>query len=392
MAHQERPDLPAAPVTPAMPGGAFDDDDSPTTQIHPRPPAWTGSAAVPERPADDEDTRHDTLDLPARERRPGFLERWGFRQRRDAEPQVGAPPTSGPPTSGPPHPGQWQGYPPHAYGAPPGHPGHGYPPAGYGPPPGYPPPGHAGYGPQGHAGYGPQGHAGYGPQGHPGHGPQGATGAPARRGRFGRRPQQQRPAGYGPPGGYGPPPPPRRRSRFPFKTVTFLALTVACCGGIIGWARPFVDEYPASISAGAAVPGLTPTTDAARRKAAEELAGVIEADQLDEKSFPLIWNDNNKRAVTVAATTRFVQNPGKDLDARFGELTERLKLGAPTKVDPGPLAGQMRCAAGSSGGRDAAVCGWADHGSLAVGVFPGRSTNEAAELLRTIRSSVLQRD
>jgi hypothetical protein len=38
------------------------------------------------------------------------------------------------------------------------------------------------------------------------------------------------------------------------------------------------------------------------------------------------------------------------------------------------------------------VCGWADHGSLAVAMFPGRGIDESAGLLRKMRDAMQRRD
>jgi hypothetical protein len=61
-------------------------------------------------------------------------------------------------------------------------------------------------------------------------------------------------------------------------------------------------------------------------------------------------------------------------------------------VDAGDLGGHQRCGTGTLNGRTVAVCGWADHGSLAVLVTAGRSVPETAALLGTVRGAVLKRD
>jgi hypothetical protein len=167
-----------------------------------------------------------------------------------------------------------------------------------------------------------------------------------------------------------------------------LASTVACCGGVVMWAKPYVDQYPASIVADVAIPGLSASTDANRGKVADELLGLIGSGQLDEQSQRLLYTDKQRRATTVLLTTRFVQNPQRDLANRFDTLSNRLKLGDVVDVDPGPSGGYERCA---RSGRDASVCGWADHGSLAIVVFSGRSVDDAAGLLTTIRGAVIKR-
>jgi hypothetical protein len=319
---------------------------------------WTGSARVPApgtgrrrdahlRRDDDE----NTLDLPEDDYPgPSLWERWRSRRRRlaAAAPAPAAPPAT---RQAPAHPAPRQRTRPPA-GPPPGYPAY---------PPGWPP----GYGPQ-HGPHGPHGpHHGYGP------------GRP-----------------YGPPyePRYGPPPPPlRRRRRWPWWMLFFLLASAVCCGGCVTWARPYVDEYPATILTEADVPGLTRSTDAARGRAADELLALIESEQIDEQSVRLLYNDQRQRSATVVATTRFVLDPKKDLTDRFTKLTAKLKLTGIRAVDSGELGGYQQCAAGSLNGRSAAVCGWADHGSLAVGVFPGRSVDDAAALLDTIRGTVLKR-
>jgi hypothetical protein len=38
-----------------------------------------------------------------------------------------------------------------------------------------------------------------------------------------------------------------------------------------------------------------------------------------------------------------------------------------------------------------AVCGWADHGSIALMMFPGRAVDESGNLLRAIREEIQTR-
>jgi hypothetical protein len=362
MSNGQEPELPGAQVTPALSGDA--DDESPTIDIgrhlradqraDRRTERWTGSATVPPpgsrrrsgltRAAHlSRDDDEHTLDLPYDDDPgPSLLERWRARRRRPAavRPALAAPPSTqpAPRAAQPPRTATRPAHPPVSprYAQPPGY----RQPPGYGHPPGYGPP------------------------------------------------------GYGQPRGYGPPPPPprRRRRKWPYVMMFFVLAPAACCGGTVLWAKTYVEQYPASIAAEADVPGLTRTSDRSRAKAADELLAAIESEQIDEQSVRLLYTDSRKRATTVAATTRLIVDPGNDLDDRFTKLTARFSLAASEPVDAGPLGGHQRCASGSSGGRTVAVCGWADHGSLAVGVFGGRTVNEAATLLGTIRSAVLKRN
>ncbi len=95
----------------------------------------------------------------------------------------------------------------------------------------------------------------------------------------------------------------------------------ACCGGVTLWARPYVEEYPASIAAEADVPGLTRSKDEARQKTADSLLGKVESEQWDEASYSVLYTDSRSRGATLLATTRFIFDPEKDLTARFATLT-----------------------------------------------------------------------
>jgi hypothetical protein len=51
----------------------------------------------------------------------------------------------------------------------------------------------------------------------------------------------------------------------------------------------------------------------------------------------------------------------------------------------------MRCGSTKSDDGDLTVCGWADHGSLALALFPNRPLDDSAALLREIRSATQTR-
>jgi hypothetical protein len=172
---------------------------------------------------------------------------------------------------------------------------------------------------------------------------------------------------------------------------TFTLLTVACCGGCVGWLRPFVMEYPATVAIETDVPGLSRTNDAARQRTARDLLPLIQSQQVDEQSFRVVYADRQQRSVILFGTTRFVGDPRADLEARITRLTEKLRLTGVRAVQPGPLGGHQRCGTGTLSGRTVTMCAWADHGTLAVGLFGGRTVDQAADLLRTIRETIVRR-
>jgi hypothetical protein len=392
MSDSDLPKLPGAQVTPPLPAAADDaDDESPTIRIDgvdgETTARWSGSATVrpPGSPASTRrvDTSDEDAYLPADDYGPTVRERlgaWRVRRRQRAaarsaaaaRPAAGAAGASGtralpatpPGTRALPQPPQLPGPPPGWYGPPPG----------YAPPTGYLP-----------------------PAGHQGHQRRGTPAHPVRQNPPGRRPgggpTSSRPANRPPvnPYPYPPAPPRRRRRRWPWWMLFWLLAFAACCGGVTLWARPFIDEYPASITADADVPGLSRSTDAGRQRVANQLLGVVESEQWDEESVAVLYTDQRQRGATLLATTRFVVDPKKDLTASFTRLSAQLKIREDAAVDAGDLGGFQRCGTGTLNGRTVAVCGWADHGSLAVLVTAGRSVPETATLLGTVRGAVLDR-
>jgi hypothetical protein len=89
----------------------------------------------------------------------------------------------------------------------------------------------------------------------------------------------------------------------------------------------------------------------------------------------------------VGATVRLTDPESELEDAFSGELG----VTGVQDVDPGPMGGTMRCGSAASGGSALAVCGWADGGSLALGIFLNRSNSESAALFRQIRGEILKR-
>lgn len=204
------------------------------------------------------------------------------------------------------------------------------------------------------------------------------------------------PPGHGqPPPGYRPPPPqfrPRKR-RWPWVMLLLFALCAGCCGGSYAWARPYWTQYPASVQADATVPGLTRTNDTAAKKAATDLQKALTSDHLDESGFTVTYQDagNKQLRVLVAGATRFITDPTRDLEASVRKLPPALQVGAVRDVDPGVFGGEQRCATARYDSRSAAVCGWADHGVIALAVFPGKSVEQAASLTQNIRGSIVVR-
>jgi hypothetical protein len=226
----------------------------------------------------------------------------------------------------------------------------------------------------------------------PGYGP------PQKPPRYG--PPPQKPPRYGPPPQKSPryrPPPvppqfPRKRRKWPWVLLTMALLCAGCCGGAFLWSKQIYDQYPASAATDATVAGLTAVEDDTADQVVNRLRGSIDTEQIDEARFSVVYRDKNKRRVTVFGTTRLVTDPNKAIDASITQLTSELQLADVHKVDAGPLGGQERCGTGRLDGRSISMCAWADHGSMGVGLFAGRSIESSSPTLQEIRAAIIQRD
>jgi hypothetical protein len=199
------------------------------------------------------------------------------------------------------------------------------------------------------------------------------------------------PAGYPPPGWELRR---RRRRRWPWVMLTLGLLTVACCCGCPAYlAKPFWDQYPASVSIPAQAAGLARLDDSNTRQTAQDLEGRVRSQYLlIEDAFAAVYAEPETAAnrVTVFGATRFIADPAGDLKSDLPKLTKTTITGV-RDLDSGPLGGALRCGNSESGGNAVVVCGWADHGSIGVGIFAGRSIDTSAGLLRGLRAAIITR-
>lgn len=105
-----------------------------------------------------------------------------------------------------------------------------------------------------------------------------------------------------------------------------------------------------------------------------------------------VYTDENERDVLFFGGTGLIWSPGKDLDSAFAMISD--DQGAVTAlhdVPAGKLGGTMQCGTTKTDGGSIPVCGWADHGALAVAMFPNRTEQDSAQLLRQIRDATQSR-
>jgi hypothetical protein len=158
--------------------------------------------------------------------------------------------------------------------------------------------------------------------------------------------------------------------------------------GAVAW--HFLGDQSIALKPPGSVDGLTLDDSTNATQTAEYLRTAVAAKINLDDSVGAVYRDpaNADHDVLFFGGTRLTISPAKDLDQAFSLLND--SSGAVTglrDVPAGPLGGMMRCGTSTGDGGPMVVCGWADRGSLAIALFPGRSLDEAAQLLRDLRAA-----
>jgi hypothetical protein len=187
---------------------------------------------------------------------------------------------------------------------------------------------------------------------------------------------------------------PKRRS--PIRRVILLALLVIAVAGLgtLGYAGYQIGtQKNATLSTPAQIGALRLDTSDDGQQTAEYLQTALNADVNLSKTTGAVYADSAGHSVLFFGGTATIWSPDSQLDNAFSLISD--KQGAVTdlhKVDAGPLGGTMKCGTTKSDDGTLAVCGWADHGSLALAMFPNQPESAAAPLLRTIRDATQKRN
>jgi hypothetical protein len=184
-----------------------------------------------------------------------------------------------------------------------------------------------------------------------------------------------------------------RRIRTIALGVTLAVLIiVAAIFGPTAW--QIFQEKDTTIDTPRQAAGLILDETAAAKDTADYLMTALEAGVALDSAVGAVYSDSGGAAhsVIVVGGTGLFLSPGKQLDAAFGLITDQTGgvTGVRT-VPPGPLGGIMKCGTTPTDDGTMPVCGWADHGSLAVALFPGRGVDDSAELMRRLRGDMQHR-
>jgi hypothetical protein len=184
---------------------------------------------------------------------------------------------------------------------------------------------------------------------------------------------------------------PRSRTR---TIVLSSLLTVGLAGaavlGYVGW--QISTQKDATLSTPAEVAGLRLDTSEDGTSTADYLQTALSAEVNLDDAVGAVYDDSASRSVLFFGGTALIWTPGADLDTAFNLISDN--QGSVTglhDVDAGKLGGTMKCGTTVTTDGNMSVCGWADHGSLALAMFPNRSESESAKLLVQIRDAAQTR-
>lgn len=200
-----------------------------------------------------------------------------------------------------------------------------------------------------------------------------------------RIPVQPRPPATPPPWAARPLPRPRRRRRL--RRLVLLVIIGLALGY---WLVPGVRQYPVTAVLPDSFADLKLRDTAAGRRAAQRLADELQSAGSGGDSFAGIYADGRGKRVTVFGVTGFRLTPGSDVEAQLARLSDSLRLRDVQPFDLGVFGAHQLCGTGRLEDTAVVACAWADHGSLATVLLTRRSLEESAELVSSLRDTVLE--
>jgi hypothetical protein len=181
-----------------------------------------------------------------------------------------------------------------------------------------------------------------------------------------------------------------RVRRIVLASLLAVALAGAAVVGVAGW--QIASQKDATLVAPPQVAGLRLDESEDGKSTADYLRTALSAEVDLDQAVGAVYLDAGGRNVLFFGGTTLIWTPGNDLDSAFNLISD--DQGAVTdlhEVPAGPLGSTMKCGKTATDDGDMTVCGWADHGSLALGMFPKRTEADAANLLREIRAGAQTR-
>ncbi|MEV4724993.1 hypothetical protein [Micromonospora humida] len=184
-----------------------------------------------------------------------------------------------------------------------------------------------------------------------------------------------------------------RRRRIALTGALVVGLVGAAALGTAGWR--IAQQKDVRLDPPGHLAGLTRDDSDRARSTADYLRAGFAADIDLDRSIGTVYRDpaDEKRTVLFFGGTTLLWQPERDLDSLFRLMADETgKVTDVRTVPAGKYGGVMKCGRTSGDGGDFAICGWADHGSVAMGMFANRSVDDSAGLFRQLREGIQTRD
>jgi hypothetical protein len=142
------------------------------------------------------------------------------------------------------------------------------------------------------------------------------------------------------------------------------------------------------------IEGLTLDRSQGAQDTADYLRTAVSAGVPLDKTVGAVYvqDEDTAHSVIFFGGTGLLLQPDKQLSHAFGLITDQTGGVSEVVTKPaGSLGGTVKCGTTPTDDGTMAVCGWADHGSLALALFPGRGVDESAALLLRMRGAMQHR-
>jgi len=183
------------------------------------------------------------------------------------------------------------------------------------------------------------------------------------------------------------------RRRIVLGSLLAVGLAGAAVFGVAG--LRILQQKDATLNAPDRVAGLSRDTSTQAADMADYLRTALAAGIDLDTTVGAIYNDpaDADRGVLFYGGTALIFRPERELNSLFEMLDDETgSVSSLREVPAGDLGGVMKCGTVKVPEGAMSVCGWADHGSVAVAMFPDRAIDDSASLMRELRDQIEKRD
>ncbi|MBM2621657.1 hypothetical protein JIG36_39750 [Actinoplanes sp. LDG1-06] len=181
------------------------------------------------------------------------------------------------------------------------------------------------------------------------------------------------------------------KTRFPVRRVLIVGVLAIATAGVVtlgftSWR--IIAQKDATLTTPQQIGNLVIDGSENGVTTADYLQTALAAEVELDHTVGAVYQETGEKDVLFLGGTGLIWTPSRDLESAMSLVSD--KEGSVTNlhaVDPGPLDGVMKCGITKTADGDLTVCGWADHGSLALAMFNNRTEAEAAPLMRQIRDA-----